>query len=91
VLADKKALEKDKLPTIRGQSQGHASQRATAGEMLSDPPGATADATAAHKAPIEEDTARAEDKERKRKRAIVASDDEHDDHNGGRAKMSKVG
>jgi hypothetical protein len=89
VLADKKALEEEKLHTTLAQDQVYAGQRA-AEEMFSDPQSTTAHATARN-APIEEDRARTEDKERKRKRAIISSDDEDNDQENGLAKMSKVG
>ncbi|KAF2450638.1 hypothetical protein P171DRAFT_503229 [Karstenula rhodostoma CBS 690.94] len=90
VLADKKAPEKDKSHKIlsqdQDQDQDHAGQRAI-GEIPPTSQNAAADAAVAHKTPTEEDVTPAENKERKRKRAIVASEDEDDERN---AKTSKL-
>ncbi|KAL1612645.1 hypothetical protein SLS60_000874 [Paraconiothyrium brasiliense] len=89
VLADKKALEREKLRKIL--SQGTAGQRADMGDMLSDPQPASPQITLEHKAPIKADAARSENKERKRKHTIVVSGDEDEERDDGRAKMSKAG
>ncbi|KAJ4358097.1 uncharacterized protein N0V89_002676 [Didymosphaeria variabile] len=89
VLADKKALERGKFD--KTLSQDSATQHATIDGMLSDPQPASAQTTSKYEASTEADAARPETKGRKRKLTIVVGDDEDDDRDDGRAKISKAG